>query len=277
MPTYRSHRLSRLIRRGDISFQLQEQQREQQREHFARDISLLDTTSSRSWSLYKVHHLWNMFWLKLVDVFIRLSLIKLMSRSIPLNGLLPMTAVPQRPRRVSHIYNPWIVDGLDLYSCLILNYMNIISSSFYWLEQIPWVIVIQYHVVRLVWSRRCVCINSLDPFITTCEGKWIEKKVIISFTSNIICWDKQHQMSYPSSCLFMYLFTHRDNSSIASQDICFSIPIGFCMTEPDRFHYYTFVDVVEIAMCLEKIEYQPWHLSNTLISSDDGDTRKKDF
>jgi len=87
----------------------------------------------------------------------------------------------------------------------------------------------------------------------------------LSSTSDIIYWDKQHQMSYRSSCLFMYFFTHGD-SSIASQNICFSTPIGLCMTEPERFHYYTFVNVVEIAMCLEKIEYQPWHLSNTLIS-----------
>jgi len=87
---------------------------------------------SQSWSLYKVHHLWNMIWLKLVDVFIRLSLIKLMSRSIPLNGFLPMTAVPQRPRWVRHnIFSTWIVDGADLYSCLILNYMNIISALFH--------------------------------------------------------------------------------------------------------------------------------------------------
>ena len=155
-----------------------------------------------------------MFWFKLVDVFIRLSLIKLMHRSIPLNGFLPMTAVPQRSRWVRHnIYSPWIVDGLHLYSCLILNYMNIISASFYRLEQIPWVIVIQHHVVHLVWSRRCVCINSLDPFITTCDGKWTEKKFIMSSTSDIIYWDKQHQMSYRSSCLFMYFFTHGDSSS----------------------------------------------------------------
>ena len=44
---------------------------------------------SRSFFLYKVRHLWNVLWLKLVDVFIRHSLIKLMSRSIPLDGFYP--------------------------------------------------------------------------------------------------------------------------------------------------------------------------------------------
>jgi len=50
-----------------------------------------------SWGFFlcKVRHLWNVLWivlwLKLVDVSIRHSLIRLMSRSIPLNGFLPMT------------------------------------------------------------------------------------------------------------------------------------------------------------------------------------------
>jgi len=38
--------------------------------------------------------------------------------------------------------------------------------------------------------------------------------------------DKQQQISYPSSCLFMYLFIQGDSSSITSQNICFTFPRG---------------------------------------------------
>ena len=61
---------------------------------FPRDFCLryyLDL--SRGFFLYKVRHLWivlwNVLWLKLVDVSIRHSLIKLMSRSIPLDDFYP--------------------------------------------------------------------------------------------------------------------------------------------------------------------------------------------
>ena len=88
---------------------------------------------SQGFFLYKVRHLWNVLWnvlwLKLVDVSIRHSLIRLMSHSIPLNGFLPITAIQQRPRCVRYnIHGPWIVDDVDFYSSLILNYTDIISA-----------------------------------------------------------------------------------------------------------------------------------------------------
>jgi len=51
--------------------------------------------------------------------------------------------------------------------------------------------------------------------------------------TNIIYWNEQRQRIYPSSCLFKHFFTQGRNSTITSPNICFSIPIGRCMAEPE--------------------------------------------
>ena len=50
------------------------------------------------------------------------------------------------------------------------------------LEQIPWVIVIQDHVMHFFWSPCFIDISYLTPFITTCQscsGKWTNKTMVI--------------------------------------------------------------------------------------------------
>jgi len=74
---------------------------------------------------------------------------------------------------------------------------------------------------------------------------------------------------YPSSCLLMYFFTYGGSSSVISRNISFSIPSGLWMTEPEGFQCAGIYAFVQRTICFEQIEYQPWHLSSTQISSDD--------
>jgi len=90
----------------------------------------------------------------------------------------------------------------------------------------------------------------------------------------IIYWNKQHWIFYPSSCLSVYFFTQRDSSSVTSWNICFTIPIGFWMTEPEGFHCAGIYTFVQRTICFKQIEYQLWHLSSTWICSNDIDTGK---
>jgi len=42
---------------------------------------------------------------------------------------IPIIAAPERPQCMRHnIHGPWVVDGVDFHSCLILSYMNITST-----------------------------------------------------------------------------------------------------------------------------------------------------
>ena len=100
-----------------------------------------------------------------------------------------------------------------------------------------------------------------------------KKLVIMSSTSNIIYWDEQCQMFYPSSFLFMYSFIQGGNTSIISWNIHFGVPIWLCMTEPEGFHCLGIYTFVWRTVCLKQIEYQSRHLDNTKIR----DIRKKDF
>ena len=87
-----------------------------------------------------------------------------------------------------------------------------------------------------------------------------------NYTSNIVYWDEWHQMFYPSSCLFMDFFTQGGSSSITPRNICFIIPIGLWVTEPEGFHCPEIYTFVQRTICFEQIEYQPRHLDNTQIN-----------
>jgi len=78
-----------------------------------------------------------------------------------------------------------------------------------------------------------------------------QKKMVITSASNIIYWDEQCRMFYPSSCLFMYFFIQRGSSSITSQKTCFSVPSGLCMTEPEGFHCAGVYIFVQKTICFE--------------------------
>jgi len=179
--------------------------------------------------------------------------------------LIPMTPAPQRSRCVRHnIHGPWIVDSVYFRSCFILNYVNITSTlSHFTVDSSRFLDPLTSRNYLPVLLVSIVLLNSSQLANHVVEDE---------YTYNIIYWDEQHQMLYSWSCLFMYFFTQ--GSSITLRDICFSVPIGLQMTEPEWFHCAGIYTFVQRTIFFEQIEYQPWHLNSTQISSDNTDTRK---
>ena len=101
--------------------------------------------------------------------------------------------------------------------------------------------------VSWVWT---VLLNSLQ-LTAHAMGNEQKKIVIMSSSSNIIYQDEQHQIFYPSSCLFMYFLTQGHSSSITSRDNCFTVPIGLCMTEPEGFDCAGIYTLFQGTICFE--------------------------
>ena len=164
-----------------------------------------------------------------------------MPHSILSMFFLPIITASERSQCMRHnIYGPWIVDGVDFNSCFILNYMNITSTLYHFtIDLCRFLKSLSSGNTLSVLLVSVVLLNISQPTTHVVED---EQKKFGYY--DIIYWYEQHQILYPSSHLFMYFFTHEGSSSIISQNICFSAPVGFWMTGPECLHcagIYTFV------------------------------------
>jgi len=162
-----------------------------------------------------------------------------MPRSVLSMVSIPIIAAPERPKCMRHnIHGPWIVDGVDFHSCLILNYMNITST-------LSHLTIDSCRFLESLSSRNYLPVLLVSIFLLNSSQPCGKKQlVIVLSTSNIIYWDEQRWMFYSSSCLLMDSLAQEGRSSIILPNICFSIPICLWMAEPDGFHcpgIYTFI------------------------------------
>jgi len=177
-----------------------------------------------------------------------------------------MTTAPQRSRCEGHnIQGPGIVNGVYFHSCCILNYMNITNPlSHLTVDSCRFLESLSSKNYLPVWLVSIFLLDSSQFTNHVVENR--QKQLVMSSTSNIIYWDEQCRILYPSSCLFMNSFAQGGRSSITSPNICFTIPIGLWMAEPDGFYCAGIYNFVQSTVCFEKIEYQPRNLECTQIS-----------
>jgi len=114
-----------------------------------------------------------------------------------------MTTAPQRSRCEGHnIQGPGIVNGVYFHSCCILNYMNITNPlSHLTVDSCRFLESLSSKNYLPVWLVSIFLLDSSQFTNHVVENR--QKQLVMSSTSNIIYWDEQCRILYPSSCLFM--------------------------------------------------------------------------
>jgi len=134
---------------------------------------------------------------------------------------IPIIAAPERPQCMRHnIHGPWVVDGVDFHSCLILSYVNITSTlSHFTVDSCRFLESLSSRSYLPVLLVSIFLLNSSQLANHAVENEQ-KQLVIMSSTSNTIYWD-ECSIHHPAS----WIPSLREVGPLSSRQISVSVSL----------------------------------------------------